>query len=306
MNIHLNTILSLIVSVSLPLLSIGCSKQTKEKTEVAQTTPQTKQKEKEADKVNPKPHRHRHGPVKLGGSSASTDTHTHSKSASGETRHQILEAMNPLQVMLGTWQGKTQRSKVVDNINWVWDFKTDAKQPALVMESDKSPLFKKGRFTFLTKKQKYQLIASDDKGVERTLQGDFSVDVADEYGDDNKLHRTYKLQLTQVAPTDSKLQWQLVFNQKDNNRYLIELSRKRGKAKFARYETIASQRVGTSFASIDPDDYKEKTCIITQGLGTMQVSHKGKSYWVCCSGCKAAFEEDPETWIAEFEKKKKN
>ena len=28
------------------------------------------------------------------------------------------------------------------------------------------------------------------------------------------------------------------------------------------------------------------------------VSYKGRDYWVCCSGCKAAFEEDPEKWIA--------
>lgn len=41
--------------------------------------------------------------------------------------------------------------------------------------------------------------------------------------------------------------------------------------------------------------------MISQGLGTTQVSYKGKSYWVCCSGCKAAFEEDPEKWIAKFE-----
>ena len=45
-------------------------------------------------------------------------------------------------------------------------------------------------------------------------------------------------------------------------------------------------------------DYGDKTCIISQGLGTISVSYKGKSYWVCCTGCKAAFEAEPETWIA--------
>ncbi|MCA9081882.1 MAG: hypothetical protein KDA58_15080, partial [Planctomycetaceae bacterium] len=74
--------------------------------------------------------------------------------------------------------------------------------------------------------------------------------------------------------------------------------------RFLRFDTVATQREGTSFAKSD-DDYGEKTCVISGGLGTMQVSHKGKSYWVCCTGCKAAFEEDPETWIAEFEAKQK-
>ena len=88
-------------------------------------------------------------------------------------------------------------------------------------------------------------------------------------------------------------------NQQDNNRYLLELSRLRGK-NFVRFDTAASQREGTSFA-VNDSDFKEKTCVISQGLGTIQVSHKGKSYWVCCSGCKAAFEEDPDKWIAKFE-----
>lgn len=64
--------------------------------------------------------------------------------------------------------------------------------------------------------------------------------------------------------------------------------------------TVNTQREGTSFALSDTD-YGEKTCIISQGLGTISVSHNGKSYWVCCTGCKAAFEDEPEKWIAKWE-----
>ena len=45
--------------------------------------------------------------------------------------------------------------------------------------------------------------------------------------------------------------------------------------------------------------------MISGGLGTSQVSYNGKSYWVCCSGCKAAFDEEPARWVAEFEAKQK-
>ena len=64
-----------------------------------------------------------------------------------------------------------------------------------------------------------------------------------------------------------------------------------------RLDTIAHQRQGTSFALSDAD-YGEQSCIITGGLGTATVAYKGKTYWVCCSGCRAAFEENPEKWIA--------
>ena len=31
-------------------------------------------------------------------------------------------------------------------------------------------------------------------------------------------------------------------------------------------------------------------CLVTGGRGTIEVKHEGKSYWVCCSGCKELFE----------------
>ena len=120
-------------------------------------------------------------------------------------------------------------------------------------------------------------------------------------GDDRKVHRRFKLQLTEVG--DGKDGLQLVFNQQDNNRYLLEIERKRGN-RFTRVDTVGTQREGSSFA-LNDSDYKERTCVISGGLGTSQVSYNGKSYWVCCSGCKAAFDEDPARWVAEFEAKQK-
>ena len=40
-------------------------------------------------------------------------------------------------------------------------------------------------------------------------------------------------------------------------------------------------------------------CVVTGGRGTIKVSHAGRDYWVCCTGCKAAFEADPEAILAE-------
>jgi YHS domain-containing protein len=33
----------------------------------------------------------------------------------------------------------------------------------------------------------------------------------------------------------------------------------------------------------------------------MQVTHKGKTYYVCCSGCRDAFRDEPEKYIREYE-----
>jgi YHS domain-containing protein len=34
------------------------------------------------------------------------------------------------------------------------------------------------------------------------------------------------------------------------------------------------------------------------------VTHNGRTYYVCCTGCQAAFNENPEYWIAKAEERK--
>jgi hypothetical protein len=251
-------------------------------------------------------------PIRLGEDSAPAeqpqDAGTTASSAADPDaqREAILDAMMPLQVMLGTWRGIPQRAggamREIDQPRWVWDFQTDRSQPAMVMTSTESPYFRSVRLTYLTDRGVFQLTAEDTDGQTRRFEGKFAEPPEEYQGDDKKLHRRYKLELNEVDPADAKDQWQVVFNHQENNRYLLELARKRA-GRFQRFETVATQREGTSFAL--SEDYGEKECIISGGLGVMQVSHEGKSYWVCCSGCKAAFEEDPATWIAEYEAKQK-
>ncbi|HWL10548.1 MAG TPA: hypothetical protein VNQ76_19235, partial [Planctomicrobium sp.] len=148
----------------------------------------------------------------------------------------------------------------------------------------------------------FEMQATDTEGQTRTLEGTFTQPAESFEGDDRLMHIKYKVELTQVEPPPGRDAWQLVFNQQDNNRFLIEIAKKRGN-RFMRVDTIATQREGTSFARSD-EGYGQRECIISGGLGTMPVTFKGTTYWVCCSGCKSAFEEEPEKWIAEYNAKK--
>lgn len=219
-------------------------------------------------------------------------------------RQAIMKNLKPLQVMLGNWRGTTRKeygdSKAVDLHEWIWDLQTDREQPALVLNSDKSPYFKTARLTWIAETQTFALSATDREDVAREYTGDYTDPVHEIVGPDDKMHRVFRLELTQTA--DSAQQeggetWQVAFAQQENDRYLLQVDKRRGQAAFRRYDTVSTQREGTSFALSD-SDYGDKTCIISQGLGTIAVSHKGKTFWVCCSGCKSAFEAEPEVWIA--------
>ena len=215
----------------------------------------------------------------------------------------VRQALKPLQVVVGRWKGNTFRENAIHDAAWAWDYKTDPAHPALVMTSAKNPFFREARLTFDPPTKKYVLILTGPKDSVRRLEGAFTEEPHDIVGDDGRsLQRSYELQLEQVEPKTGE-RWRVTLDQQENNRFLFELARRRGTAPFRRFDTVSEQREGTSFA-LTEEGYGEKTCVISGGLGTMTVSHKGRTYYVCCSGCKAAFEDDPEKWIAEYEKNK--
>lgn len=212
-----------------------------------------------------------------------------------------MSALQPLQILLGRWNGTRRNKPGVDQAEWAWDFQTDPAHPALAMQTTKSNWLKSARLTFDVAAQEYELNGEDTQGAHRRWRGTLIEPVNEVLGDDDRLQRTYKLQLTEVGDTSDA--WQFVFNQQNNDRYLWEISAKKG-GRFLRVETINTLREGASFAAKD-NDYGERTCIISQGLGVIQVQHAGRSYWVCCTGCKAAFEENPQKWLDRWEARQK-
>ena len=70
---------------------------------------------------------------------------------------------------------------------------------------------------------------------------------------------------------------------------------------FYRLGEVGYTREGVAFAA--GESYP--LCIVTEGRGTTQVSYKGKTYWVCCSGCRDLFNDNPESVLAEAAEREK-
>ncbi len=64
---------------------------------------------------------------------------------------------------------------------------------------------------------------------------------------------------------------------------------------FSRLGEVGYTREGVAFAA--GESYP--LCVVTEGRGTIQVSYKGKTYWVCCSGCRDLFQDDPQSVLAD-------
>lgn len=95
----------------------------------------------------------------------------------------------------------------------------------------------------------------------------------------------------------------LVISMLHANRFTWRLEEKPSAGTFfTRVWQVGATRSGESIAA-KPDP--EKDCVVSGGAGTIPVTYKGKTYYVCCSGCRDEFKDDPDKYVREREAKKK-
>jgi hypothetical protein len=83
-------------------------------------------------------------------------------------------------------------------------------------------------------------------------------------------------------------------------RFIYRLDKRKGTL-FTKDYQVACSKEGESIGG----GGKKNICCVTGGLGTMAVTYMGKTYYVCCGGCRDAFNENPAKIIKEFEASKK-
>ena len=86
----------------------------------------------------------------------------------------------------------------------------------------------------------------------------------------------------------------LTFRKLSDIRLVLLIETPRG-TRFTRVAEVGYTRSGERLAS---SDVSGNVCVVTGGRGTMEVTHAGKTYWVCCTGCRQAFGANPEKVIA--------
>lgn len=74
-------------------------------------------------------------------------------------------------------------------------------------------------------------------------------------------------------------------------------SRRESQSLYQRLGEVGYTREGAKLAS---SDQTGPVCVVSGGVGTIKVSYKGETYFVCCTGCRDAFNDDPETFLAEY------
>ncbi|WP_166828576.1 hypothetical protein [Thalassoroseus pseudoceratinae] len=270
--------------------------------EVADTTPSDPAATEQTEPPTPK---REFRPIQLGGGTSTDNTPSATGDpnalASTESIEDVFNALQPLNILIGGWD-TTTRTQGAGKASWRIAPETARTQPTLEMTTEDHPYFQSAKLTYLPSRQVFRMLATDRDGKQRTYEGQYTKKPELNPGDDGKLQRTYELELAEIGNEDARKLVGVRFNQQRNNRMLMVVLRRVGQRMLVQ-DTVANQRQNTSFA-ISDTDYGERECIVSQGLGTSTVSFMGRTYYVCCSGCQAAFNDNPEFWIAQAKERK--
>lgn len=210
------------------------------------------------------------------------------KSAAGSNdRQQSQEALAKFNSLIGGWRGVGQprRNSTSDawseTAEWVWDIKKDKSSVGIRYDVKNGKLLESALLTYDPQTKQYTLSAKFADKSERKYVGKFA---------DNKL-------TLDSAADDAGNVHQVVVTLLNDKRTLVLFQSKKAEQKlFNRVAEVGYTREGTRLA-VEGADGPE--CIVTGGKGTMSTVYKGKTYYFCCTGCRDAFNDDPDGIIAE-------
>lgn len=211
------------------------------------------------------------------------------------------DALQPFNILVGSWKGSgapdgTKEERVAgaweETVSWEWKFKDQ--DAWLEVTFAKGKYYTKGELRYTPDKAKdaparYTLKTTTPDKTTATFAGVLT--------DKDKV-----LALTRTDGPAAEEQ-RLVFSLLHHNRHLYRFeTRPAGTTvAFTRKYQVGATKEGVAFADVP----KGPECIVSGGVGTMKITYKGKDYWVCCSGCRDEFKENPEKYIKEAEAKAK-
>ncbi len=206
-----------------------------------------------------------------------------------DSRRTSKEALQDFNNLIGAWRGTAtpiakdqQKDFWIETLTWEWGFAN--KDAWLRVAFAKSRNFTAGELRYRPEQDDFALTLRTLGNESLTFTGPLKDKV---------------LTLDRAAKGETQ---RLVFTLLHENRFLYRYEvRPEGKTFFTKRYTVGATKEGIAFAAGDG----KPVCIVSGGLGTTPVVYMGKTYYVCCGGCRDEFRENPEKYVREFEAGKK-
>jgi hypothetical protein len=220
----------------------------------------------------------------------------HSATEASDRAVDDKQSLAPLQAYVGQWRGVGQvrrgssRDAWTERSEWTWRFSTG--RASLVANLTGGKYFSRFELLPADAPKEFILLAtpvtSESGGEPAPLKFEGKQE------DDT-------LSLTRAHPSEAlpaRITIRLVAK---GDRMVVLYEKCLGDDVFTRLGEVGSTRVGSSFATTATSGPE---CVVTGGLGTIAVEYEGQKYFVCCTGCRDLFEDDPAGVLAEFRQRK--
>ena len=200
---------------------------------------------------------------------------------------EIPAPFQPFEHMIGGWKGtatpaSNPRKGWQESHGWAWKFEK-GKPVGLTVTFEGDKTLTKGAISYDDASKKYKLAGTDPAGKTVAFLGSFGAD-----------GKTLTLDRVGSAPEGKE---RLTFRPTSNKiRYTLLLDRQEpGAPQYKNVISVGLTKEGESFAAGAGGADLPK-CIMTGGAAGLTVSYMGKSYPVCCTGCRDEFNDNPEKY----------
>lgn len=211
-------------------------------------------------------------------------------------REKVVAGLTPLSFLVGDWKGVAQPKRGSNSGAWsekahaAWHF--DDKIPCLVLSLKPG---KKSTYIFLattseTSRPIIELRQPDQTPIALEMTEPANPPSSESGTQSSNSPQDHWVFETTPAPGKPRHRF-TVRKINDIRMTMLFEESPNPDAAFRRQYEIGMTREGERLAN---GNTGERQCVVTGGLGTISVQHAGKTYYVCCEGCKQAFESDPE------------
>ena len=218
--------------------------------------------------------------------------------ADDSTGREIPAAFLPFEYLVGQWKGQaTPKGNSAQSFRgwseshtWAWTF-TKGKPTGLTLAIQGGKVLADGKLTYDSAKARYRLEGTEAKAGGGPIAFTGTLDASGK-----------QLVLDQVGPVagPGRQAGTIRLSMRPNSnfiRYTMLVDRKEpGAIQYTRTIEVGLTKDGESLAAGASSSEREK-CIVTGGAATMTLTYQGRTFQICCTGCRDEFNENPEKYI---------
>ncbi len=196
------------------------------------------------------------------------------------------KALMELQDFIGVWNlegtmksgGESKAWK--EKVSWGWKFQEGDSWITVDFAEGKGKHFSGGTLRYDVAKKKYVLALTGTDKVEQVFAGDLAKNGILKL--ERKDPKTGDLDRITMNTLAEGIRFQAKFTRQDG-----------GKGPFSDLFAMNGNKDGESLAG----GSKKPECIVSGGAASIPVQHAGKTYYVCCTGCRDEFNANPEKYV---------